>query len=272
MVAQVLIIDQDNQIYVNMCLLKIIYVKKNLNLLSGFYQNVRGLRTKLFSIQLNMPSLLHFDYFILTETWLTHDISDAELNMADYNIYRLDRNLSNSSHNKGGGVLIAVLRRFGSRSLPITNLSCEHLSVMINVNNTKILLHTCYIPPNSFLEFFKTYCDFIENHYINYPDSILIIVDDFNLPGIHWENSDKHANITGLKTNKSELLEELIVFVQLFQHNFSNNHCSNILDLNFFNNVDLTISKTLFPLVNIDIAYSQLQIIGQSVNFNEYLN
>jgi len=63
----------------------------------GFYQNLRGLRTKLSSIQQNMPSLLYFDYFIFT--WFIHVISDAELNMADYNIYTLDRNLNNSSHN-----------------------------------------------------------------------------------------------------------------------------------------------------------------------------
>jgi len=138
-------IDQDDQIYVNMCLLKITFVRKIGILLFGFYQNVRRLRTKLSSIQLNIPSLLHFDCFILTETWLTHDKRDAELNMADYNIYRLNRNLNNSSHNKGGGILIAVHRRFGSRSLPITNFNCEHLSLMINVNNTKILLHTCLL-------------------------------------------------------------------------------------------------------------------------------
>jgi len=73
-------------------------------------------------------------------------------------------------------------------------------------------IHACYIPSNSFLVLFKTYYDFIENLYISYPDSILIFTGDFNLLGIHWKNLDKHANITGLKTNKSELLEELIVF------------------------------------------------------------
>lgn len=35
-----------------------------------------------------MPSLNHFDYIILTETWLDSDINDFELGMIDYNIFR----------------------------------------------------------------------------------------------------------------------------------------------------------------------------------------
>lgn len=38
---------------------------------SGFYQNVRGLNTKLLNIHLNMPCFNHSDYIVLTETWLT---------------------------------------------------------------------------------------------------------------------------------------------------------------------------------------------------------
>lgn len=47
-----------------------------------------------------MPSLNNFDYIILTETWLTSGIHDAELGMIDYNIYRLDCNSNNSIHKK----------------------------------------------------------------------------------------------------------------------------------------------------------------------------
>jgi hypothetical protein len=87
-----------------------------------------------------MPSLLRFDYFIFPETWLTPDISDTELSMFYYNIYRLDRNPINSSNIKGGGVLIAIHRRFHSILLKSTNINCEQISVMVNINNTKVLL------------------------------------------------------------------------------------------------------------------------------------
>lgn len=99
----------------------------NIKLLSGYYQNVRELKTKLSSIQLNMPSLLYFDYFILVETWLNSDISDSELNMHDYNIFRMDRTINNSIHNICGGVLITVHKNFHSRLLPSYDINCEQL-------------------------------------------------------------------------------------------------------------------------------------------------
>lgn len=70
--------------------------------------------------------------------------------MFDYNIYRLDHNFNNGRHNKGDGVLIAVHRRFRSILILSTNLYCEHITVMVNINNVKVLIHSCYIPTNSF--------------------------------------------------------------------------------------------------------------------------
>jgi len=51
-------------------------LNKNVGILSGYYQNVRGIKSKLSNIFLNYISLNHYDYFILTETWLTTDINN----------------------------------------------------------------------------------------------------------------------------------------------------------------------------------------------------
>lgn len=120
--------------------------------------------------------------------------------MFGYNIYRADRNSkNNSTHNKGGGVLIAVHKRILSRLLPSYDLSCEQLSVLVIFNDTTIILHSCYIPPNSSSEMYNSHCISIENIFTNHPDSTFIIAGDFNLPGIEWENSDAHAIISGLR-------------------------------------------------------------------------
>jgi len=42
------------------------------------------LKSKLSNICLNYISLNHYDYFILTETWLTNDINSKELGMDNY--------------------------------------------------------------------------------------------------------------------------------------------------------------------------------------------
>lgn len=209
-----------------------------------------------------MPSLNHFDYFILTETWLTSDIYDAELGMLDYNIYRSDRNSNNSVFKRGGGILIAINKKYFSRLIPSTNINCEHLSILVSIHNNQLLIHSCYIPPNSTLDQFHNYCTVIENLNINYPDSILIVAGDFNLPNISWINSSSHSIINGSKCSKADLLQESVVLLELFQFNLIKNHYHNILDLVFSNRSDLIVSKSNFPIVKEDIFHPTLQIIG----------
>lgn len=113
--------------------------------------------------------------------------------------------------------------------------------VFIIINSEKIILHACYIPPNSSFETFNKHCISIEKLFTSHPNSTFIFTGNFNLPNIKWENSDNYTILNGQKTNRSELLEELIAFLQLFQHNFTTNHCSNILDLILSNNINLIV-------------------------------
>lgn len=60
--------------------------------LNIYYQNVRGLHTKLFNLLTNF--VLHsYDVYILTETWISGNVSDAELGFDGFVIFRCDRNV-----------------------------------------------------------------------------------------------------------------------------------------------------------------------------------
>jgi len=72
-----------------------------------YYQNVRSLRTKLNSLHTNFILLSH-DILILTETWLTSDISDAELGLLGYKIFGYNRCKDTSDELRGGGTSIAI--------------------------------------------------------------------------------------------------------------------------------------------------------------------
>lgn len=165
-----------------------------------------------------MPSLNHFDYIILTETWLDSDVKDVELGVIDYNIFRLDCNNFNSVHFRDGGVLIAIHKKYSSWSLPSSLTECEQLSVMINIDNSNIIIHFCYILPSSSIEHFQKHCTEIENLSIQYPDSILIIAGDFNLPGISWDKSSTFSHVNGLMNSKTDILQESVALIQLYQH------------------------------------------------------
>lgn len=84
----------------------------------GFYQNCRGLRTKLSTVKRNVAS---YDYIFiaLTETWLNINIFDNELGMIKYNVSRCDRYMVTNNSSRGGGVLVAIRNDIPSYVLPV---------------------------------------------------------------------------------------------------------------------------------------------------------
>jgi len=68
-------------------------IPKNFLNFHVFYQNVKGLRTKLIYFR-NSVNTLHCDLLFLTETWLNINYDDEELGLVNYNIFRADRESS----------------------------------------------------------------------------------------------------------------------------------------------------------------------------------
>ena len=86
-----------------------------INQLNLYYQNVRGLRTKLNDIYNN--SLLHdFHMILITESWLKEYINDSEILCDKYTVYRHDRSLTTNKKD-GGGVLIGINKLLESKRL-----------------------------------------------------------------------------------------------------------------------------------------------------------
>jgi hypothetical protein len=81
--------------------------KSNITSLSIYYQNVRGLRSKVLRFYNSICSS-NIDIIGLTETWLSGDICTCELFPGSYSVLRSDRNFSACGVSKGGGVLLAV--------------------------------------------------------------------------------------------------------------------------------------------------------------------
>lgn len=73
---------------------------KNLSL-NIYYQNVRGIRTKLKDLVCGAP-LIEYDILVFTETWLINTIYDAELGLTDFDIYRNDRCEITQDSSRGG--------------------------------------------------------------------------------------------------------------------------------------------------------------------------
>ena len=77
-----------------------------------YYQNVRGLRSKLTELY---QSSLACNYHIISisETWLNSSVFNDERLCPRYQIFRSDRNYEALNSSRGGGVLLASAMSFG---------------------------------------------------------------------------------------------------------------------------------------------------------------
>ena len=113
--------------------------------LSAYYQHLRGLQTKLTSFNTSTPAFDDTDILIFTETWLHNEVGDAELNLSNYNIYRQDRISNTSQHNRGGGVMVAIRKKYTSNVIESFNYGVEQIFVNVTMNNSHHIICLAYV-------------------------------------------------------------------------------------------------------------------------------
>jgi hypothetical protein len=127
--------------------------------INGYYQNHRGLRTKLVNFNYN-TSCLNYVFIAFTKTWLTNSFHNSEVGLSNYNVFRCDSSSQTSSFNRGGGVLVAVRKDVAFSRLISPNYSVEQLFVLFSHNFLNI--NVC-IRASSFLKLNTTYLDAIDH-------------------------------------------------------------------------------------------------------------
>lgn len=159
-----------------------------LNTISLYYQNVRGLNTKI-DMFFRTISECEYDVLGLTETWLNENVSSSELFNDEYVVFRCDRNFRESEISRGGGVLVAARSNFSSSRLDfsyITNLihSIEIVGLKIDCSHSSIIILVVYIPPNIHLNEFELFFELLTTYEYLYNKNI-VILGDFNIPNYH---------------------------------------------------------------------------------------
>ena len=118
---------------------------------------------------------------MLTETNLCDDISDAELGLSNYFIFRKDRSRETSNKKWLGEVLLAVHKTV-SRSFLVTTAPLEQVYVTIGSPKVKCILGGVYLPPESTIENYLMVNDTVDMISENYPEAEMCVAGDFNLP------------------------------------------------------------------------------------------
>lgn len=225
-----------------------------------YYQNVRGLRTKLLNLHTNFI-LSSYDAYVLTETWLSNDISNAELGFDEYLIFRCDRNALTSNCRRGGGVLIAVNKKL--RPVLITSLydKCEQVFVRFTLpSGLSVFLVGVYLPPGLNPSVYEGHLESVDQAWGTNAFNFGLVCGDYNLPNVSWTSGDSGFIYTGRINDKVRIVGDHFSLLHFTQKNQIYNNTGSVLDLIFTNNASTQVSQAADPLVPCDLYHPALTI------------
>ena len=196
-------------------------------------------------------------FIALTETWLDHYINDAQINIKDYVISRVDRS------GRGGGVLL-----YSHCMLPVTNTSlfddgvCQCIGVQFDT--LKICIIVAYRPPDSSLQSFKKAVAYMKDLSDSLDSSYQIwIMGDFNFPNINWHTENIVSGLCTISNQCATIFLEFTKRLLMNQFVVEPTLRDNILDLFCTNNPHLVqevkIEDTFLSdhkLIELQLAFS----------------
>ena len=167
-------------------------------------------------------------FIALTETWLKPYITDAQINIPQYNVFRADR--LTRSH---GGSLLYV-----HSDLSVTNISIfsdEHCSAVIcTLSTIDMIVTSIYRPPDAPLSSFEAMMNSIQS-YVSSANSTkshaTILAGDFNFPNISWDTTSLTYSLSSEANASAQLLINFLQENFMSQYVLSPTRLNNILDL-----------------------------------------
>ena len=148
------------------------------------YQNCRSLRNKPGTLRAHSSELQRSDAIAITETRLTQDVADAELQvgLSSHSWFRRDR----PTH--GGGVACAIRSSLSPvRRHDLEPDDAELLLVELGTT-PRLIMGVCYCPPadGGALDRTMTALQAVAQRY---PDRCLVVSGDFNIPEVSWSRT-----------------------------------------------------------------------------------
>lgn len=198
-----------------------------------YYQNCQDLNSKLDSLLGNLCSYpQQLNVICLSETWLssaTHSNSGFPPN---FHVVRADRDPIKTGLSTGGGVLIALDSKFKyRRRTDLEFQGCGEICfVEIFLNSSSLIIGNHYFRPKTDVSSFSLFCDFIKEKLLHIDN--LILVGDFNLPGVNWETLDTSHCSNYYVQSRANFFTEAVSFLNVAQVNRQTlNIDDNLLDL-----------------------------------------
>ncbi|KAJ8965587.1 hypothetical protein NQ317_011574 [Molorchus minor] len=191
---------------------------------------------------------------MITESGLSEDITNEELFPSSYLVFRSDRNLRATGHERGGGVLIAVKKELNVVELKLDSIinivpSIDAVGCKVTINNTTLLIFALYIPPPTLIVEYELFLDTFEKLSVFESDPNILICGDFNINKYISDSND----------TKVRLINNFMAFLDVKQYNTVLNANERLLDL-ILGNFKCDISRDDIPIVKEDRHHPSLAI------------
>jgi len=118
-------------------------------------------------------------------------------------------------------LITAVKNKFHSRLLPIPICPVEHIFVIIEIDNSYVIIGNVYFPPHTDISIYINNFDIINNLLLSFPYvKNIIMVVDYYLPKFLWRPStfSFFPDLMNLNNIESEFISKLS-FLNLFKFN-----------------------------------------------------
>ena len=192
---------------------------------------------------------VYVPFIAVVESWLKPFITDAQLNIENYNVYRSDRKLSKN----GGALLYTHKDIIIDSSYSFDDNTCNGVVCFSKKSNCFII--SVYRPPGSSEQSFSDLLNFLDNcitQHNAFEKLNIYIFGDFNFPKVCWNNLNDVSH-------KSKDLVNLFNFLDthlLTQYITESTRNSNLLDL-FFSNCPSFVNFSDI----VDVSYSDHRLI-----------
>lgn len=233
------------------------------NNLMFYYQNIRGINTKLDVFNQNI-TLVDYDIIVLSETWLNNEVNDSELGLlSKYTIFRCDRGSIIGNNIRGGCVLIAIKSHFHRCQLNLQNNNIEQLFINLSLGSFTLVIGAVYIPPHSNVNTYNDHTNTVNNLLNQHSNANIILFGDYNLLCIQWSlvNNKIVPHLSQFNKLSGTTLANFS-YLNLKQFNLVKNNNS-ILDLILSNYNNIEVYKEQFSLLPIDYLYHPALVFNQ---------
>ena len=130
------------------------------------------------------PLSCRFDVFGVTETHLTSEIADGEINIEDYSLVRRDR-----PGRQGGGCAMYYRKSLKVIHRPdLEDDKVEGIFMQVKAGSRDTEVGIIYRPPNHNSEFFTVFPKLLENVWLKF--SNIVLLGDFNTNLLQNERGD----------------------------------------------------------------------------------